>query len=103
MYDLAVQWRALARRQEARQAAYTEAMERPEAAEEDREAIDGLIEQLGAAEGPEVSHLEGIVTDPDGSTLATENTVLLTDDSAVRRWVYKISKESIFLQVPSGV
>lgn len=55
VHDLAAQWRALARRQEARLAAYAEAMDRPEATDADREAMDGLIEQLKAADGPEVS------------------------------------------------
>ena len=55
VFDLAVQWRALARRQEARLAAYEEARERPEATEADRDAMDNLIEQLRAADSPEVS------------------------------------------------
>ena len=62
VYDLAAQWRALARRQEARQAAYAEAMDRPEASEDDRVAMDGLIELLTAADSPEVGSLEGNVT-----------------------------------------
>ena len=54
VYDLAVQWRALARRQEAREAAYRKTMERPEATEADEQGIDGLLEMLRAAESAEV-------------------------------------------------
>ncbi len=59
VYDLAVQWRALARRQEARQAAYAEAMDRPEATDDDRQAMDGLLEKLKDADSPEVSSFWG--------------------------------------------
>ena len=41
VYDLAVQWRALAKRQEARQADVEEAMGHPEATAADREMLDG--------------------------------------------------------------
>lgn len=52
--DLAVQWRALARRQEARQAVFEQAMDSPEATQADRECLDGLLEMLKAAQSPEV-------------------------------------------------
>ncbi len=54
MYDLAVQWRALAKRQEARQAGVEEAMDHPEATAADREMLDGLKEAFHNARTPEV-------------------------------------------------
>ena len=52
--DLAVQWRALAKRQEARQAGVEEAMDHPEATAADREMLDGLKEAFHTARTPEV-------------------------------------------------
>ena len=54
VYDLAVQWRALAKRQEARQADVEEAMDNPEATAADREMLDGLKEAFRNARTPEV-------------------------------------------------
>ena len=54
VYDLAVQWRALARRQEARAAGIEEAKDRPEATEEDYEALSTLSEAVRTAQSPEV-------------------------------------------------
>ena len=54
VYDLAVQWRALAKRQEARQADVEEAMDHPEATAADREVLDGLKEAFHNARTPEV-------------------------------------------------
>ena len=54
VYDLAVQWRALAKRQEARQADVEEAMDHPEATAADREMLDGLKEAFHNARTPEV-------------------------------------------------
>ena len=54
VYDLAVQWRALAKRQEARQADVEEAMDHPEATAADREMLDGLKEAFHNARSPEV-------------------------------------------------
>ena len=76
VYDLAAQWRALARRQEARQAAYAEAMDRPEATDADRISMDGLLEQLTAADSPEVGSFMGSVTWFWGKRPVTMNFVL---------------------------
>ena len=54
VYELAVQWRALARRQEARAAGIEEAKDRPEATEEDYEALSTLSEAVRNAQSPEV-------------------------------------------------
>jgi transcription elongation factor SPT6 len=54
VYDLAVQWRALARRQEARAAVIEEAKDRPGATDSDYEALSTLSEAVRTAQSPEV-------------------------------------------------